>query len=340
MTDARPHAHAAPAPHTAVAGERPSVFRTERLTKCYRRRGAPPVLATDAVTFEVRQGEVFGLLGANGAGKTTLVRQLVGLLRPDAGEIALFGRDLVRDPRLASRYVAYLPQDEGVLADLPVGTAIEVTARMRGLSRRAARAARESLLAELELGALAGRPIGAMSGGQRRLAAVATALAGDRPVLVLDEPTTGLDADARRRVWRAIHHRRTHAGATVVLVTHNVLEAETVLDRVAIMKAGNVAACDTPGALKAATFDQVRLDLVWRDEEPPDDPYVERLRASARINGRRWSVRLPADDARAALAHLSGGPLLAALDDFALATPSLEEAYLALGGATGELDRE
>ena len=156
-------------------------------------------------------------------------------------------------------------------------------------------------------------------------------------LLVLDEPTTGLDTTARRAVWAALHARRA-AGATVVLVTHNVLEAETVLDRVAVFDRGSVIACDTPGRLKAAVSDEVRLDLVWRADPPLDDPTVAALAATAVQTGHRWSTRLPAEEARTALGRLTSGAAFAALDDFTLATPTLEDVYLALGGRARDLE--
>jgi ABC-2 type transport system ATP-binding protein len=134
-------------------------------------------------------------------------------------------------------------------------------------------------------------------------------------------------------VWSALDRRRTSLGVTVVLVTHNVLEAEAVLDRVAFLDRGRVLACDTPGRLKAQVSDEVRLDLVWRSDPPTDDPTVAALAPRASRTGRRWSLRLPVDEARDALTRLTGGPAFAALDDFTLATPSLEDVYLALGGA-------
>jgi ABC-2 type transport system ATP-binding protein len=289
------------------------------------------VLANDDITLRVTSGEVFGLLGPNGAGKSTLVRQLVGLLAPDAGAITLFGRPL--DRRLVAAGVAYLPQADVAIADQSVRAAIETTAVLRGLKRGGAKAAAAAIVDELGLHAVADRPIGQMSGGQRRLAAFGTCLAGDRPVLVLDEPTTGLDPVSRRAVWAAIERRRAERGTGVVLVTHNVLEAETVLDRVAVLHDGRVVACDSPGRLKARLGDGVRLELVWRDEPPLHDPTVASLAGRAVVAGRRWSLRLPAEEARAALTTLTTSELLAELDDFTLATPSLEDVYLGLGVA-------
>jgi ABC-2 type transport system ATP-binding protein len=292
----------------------------------------PPVRANDGVDLDVRRGELFGILGPNGAGKTTLVRQLTGLLRPDAGSIELLGHDLVRHPDRAARLIGYLGQESTALDELTVALAAETTARLRGLAVPAARAARDAVLDELGLAPLAGRPIKRLSGGQRRLACFATALVGERPVLVLDEPTTGMDPVARRAVWAAVDRRRTALGATVLLVTHNVIEAETVLDRVAVLDHGKVIACDTPAALRALVADEVRLDLVWRYEAPVGVPAVAALRPLAEVSGRRWTLRLPQDRARTAVAEITGGPAFAALDDFTLAVPSLEDVYLALGG--------
>jgi len=321
---------------TAAAPALTAAVRLDGLSRSHRgRRGAPDVLAVDDVSLVVEQGEVFGLLGPNGAGKTTLVRLLVGVLTPGAGRVTLLGHD-VRD---AGRLVAWLAQEEPALVEIPVRLAVETTGRLRGLGRRAARAAATDLLEELDLGELAARPMTTLSGGQRRLAQLATALVGDRPVLVLDEPTTGLDPAARRAVWAALRRRQAVRGTTVVLVTHNVLEAEAVLDRVAVLDRGKVIACDTPRGLKALVCDEVRLDLVWRTDPPYDDQAVAALATRAEVIGRQWHVRLPAEEAREALGRLTRGPALAALEDVTLATPTLEDVYLALGGRDSDLER-
>ncbi|MFJ7985359.1 ABC transporter ATP-binding protein [Streptomyces sp. NPDC096351] len=301
------------------------------------RRGAPAtpeVRATDGISLDVRGGEIFGLLGPNGAGKSTLVRQLTGLMRPDSGSVRLLGHDLVRHPERASRLLAYLGQESTALDELTVALAAETTGRLRGLGVREARAERDAVLEELGLGPLASRPLRRLSGGQRRLACVAAALVGERPVLVLDEPTTGMDPVARRAVWAAVDRRRAEYGTTVLLVTHNVIEAETVLDRVAVLDRGRVIACDTPAGLKERVAGEVRVELVWRESAPLHLPEVASLRELAQETGRRWMLRLAPDEARAAVATVTGGAAFTALDDFTLATPSLEDVYLALGGAT------
>lgn len=254
-------------------------------------------------------------------------------MRPDSGSVRLLGHDVVRHPERAARLLAYLGQESTALDELTVSLAAETTARLRGLDAPAARAQRDAVLDELGLGPLASRPLKKLSGGQRRLACFATALVGRRPLLVLDEPTTGMDPVARRAVWAAVDRRRAEEGTTVLLVTHNVIEAETVLDRVAVLEQGRVIACDTPSGLKAHVAHEVRLDLLWRERPPLDVPEVAALRDSAAESGRRWVLRLAPDEARAAVAAVTGGSAFAALDDFTLATPSLEDVYLALGGS-------
>lgn len=320
-----------PAPRIPLRSRRSGAFGTHRP-----HQGSAGVRATDEVRLDVRRGEIFGLLGPNGAGKSTLVRQLTGLLRPDRGAIRILGHDIVRHPERAARILAYLGQESTALDELTVALAAETTGRLRGLTTRAARAERDAILDELGLTPLAARPLKKLSGGQRRLACFATALVGERPLLVLDEPTTGMDPVARRAVWAAVDRRRAERGTTVLLVTHNVIEAETVLDRVAVFDRGRVIACDTPAGLKERVAEQVRVELVWREAAPLDVPEVAALRPAAVVSGRRWALRLGPDAARAAVAAVTGGAAFAALDDFTLATPSLEDAYLALGGSESD----
>jgi ABC-2 type transport system ATP-binding protein len=312
-----------------------SAYEIHGLDKSYRGASEP---ANRGIDLEIPAGEIFGLLGPNGAGKTTLVRQLVGLVRPDRGSLRLFGHDLVADPSIAARLVSYLAQDEPALAELPVRRAVETTARLRGMRRAEAGRQSTALVEELGLGPVADRPLIRLSGGQRRLACVASALAAQRRVLVLDEPTAGLDPVGRRAVWSSLR-ARCELGATVVLVTHNVTEAETVLDRVAVLDRGRLIAADTPGRLKSAVDDCVRVQLVWRHDPPAADPTVQVLARTATVDGRRWSVRVPRADVRDVLDGLTRGALLDTLDDFTVASPSLEDVYLSLGGRANDLER-
>ncbi|CAM5647765.1 ABC transporter ATP-binding protein OS=Streptomyces cyaneofuscatus OX=66883 GN=G3I52_18110 PE=4 SV=1 [Streptomyces cyaneofuscatus] len=206
-------------------------------------------------------------------------------MRPDSGSVEILGHDIVRHPERAARILAYLGQESSALDELTVSLAAETTGRLRGLdgTAGAGRAGRRTRGAGAHAASPGGRS--KLSGGQRRLACFAAALVGERPLLVLDEPTTGMDPVARRAVWSAVDRRRAERGTTVLLVTHNVIEAETVLDRVAVLDRGRVIACDTPSGLKEQVAGEVRVDLVWREAAPLHVPEVAALRDRAVESG-------------------------------------------------------
>jgi ABC-2 type transport system ATP-binding protein len=304
-----------------------AAYVVENLTKIYG-AGLPP--ANDAIDLTIYEREVFGLLGPNGAGKSTLVRQLCGLARPTHGQIRLFDRDLVREPHLARQWVALQPQNMALPLQTRVAELLELTGRLRGLSPAEARRQTEALLAEFGLEPLARKTLYVLSGGQRRLVGIATTLIGDRPVLVFDEPTNELDPQIRRKVWGRIR-QAARAGATVVLVTHNVVEAEEALDRVAILSGGRVLALGTVGEIKERVARQVRLDLVFR---PDRDGVARELLAGwpavHQTGARRYHVVVPQAEAERAIHRIL--PYLACLDDFRIITPNLEDVYLEVSG--------
>lgn len=309
---------------------RNAAYEVRNLRKVYR---APVVTANDGIDFVVQPGESFGLLGANGAGKTTLVRQLVGLLTPTSGEIRLFG-DPIRaggEARIG-RTVAYLPQGSLALGELKVAEAITWTGILRGCGAATARAQTEELLEQLQLASVAERQIRKLSGGQRRLVQVGMTLVGHLPVLILDEPTADIDPSLRRRIWELLAERG-RAGAAVILVTHDVAEAEHVLDRVAILDRGRVAAAGTPGQLKADLAHRTRIEVVVAEDASVSVREVAgSLGEASKIEGRRISGWTPAEDAIRILEKVmtSAGP--GALEDARLVTPTLEDVYLAVSG--------
>jgi len=286
-------------------------------------------LVSDGIDLSVLRGEVLGLVGPNGAGKTTLVRQLMGLLRPDAGTVTLLETDLTTHRRAAADIVGYLAQDETAIADLPLRVAVVSTARLRGLTRTAATEAADALIDELGIAQLASRPLVHLSGGQRRLAAIACALVGDRPVLLLDEPTAGLDPAARRKLWVALKRRQRERGTTIVVVTHDMTELDAIADRVAVLLAGRIAACDTPGVLKAGIGDHVTLRLVWRGQATRLQQLADSMASSVAKDGPRWELRLPLHAAQLLLGWLTAPDHVGVLDDFSLTTASLDEVWLA-----------
>lgn len=220
---------------------------------------------TDA-TFDVAQG-LFGLLGPNGAGKSTLMRILASLLPPDRGTARLGAIDLVREPVRGKRHLGYLPQDFGVHPGVSARRLLEYLAVLKGLADRSARVARvDALLEQVNLERDADRPVSEYSGGMRQRFGVAQALLADPRLLIVDEPTAGLDPAERNR----LHQLLIEVGrrAVVLISTHIVEDVANICERVAIMAAGRVVAAGTPESLCG------ELDgCVWtRTVGPADEP--------------------------------------------------------------------
>ena len=312
-------------------------YEVRNLQKVYR---SPPVVANDGISFTVEPGEVFGLLGPNGAGKTTLVRQLVALLRPTGGDIRLFGELVGRSSsdRRIGRTVAYLPQGALSLGELRVEEAIRWTAMLRGATDRVAVNDTAELLDALNLRSVADRQIRKLSGGQRRLVQIAMTLVARLPVLVLDEPTTDVDPALRQRIWDLLIDR-ARAGAAVILVTHDVAEAEHALERVAILAGGKVIAQGRPAELKAGLSHRTRLEIVVGEGASVSMAALAAdLDSDARIRGRRVSAWVPADEAMRRLEKITSTAGEGVLEDVRLVTPTLEDVYLDLHGRMLEED--
>lgn len=250
------------------AGATEPVFDVVGLTKTY---GRDQRRANDDLTLSIARGEIFGILGDNGAGKTTLVRQMAGLVAPTDGTVHFLGTPVGQAAEQLTRQVGYMPQSAFALNNLKVREAIHFTARFRGLSRRDARAEVARLLDEWGIGDLADRAAAQLSGGQRRLLQLAVTMAGRPEVLILDEPTNDLDPVNRKRVWQLLRDANQQ-GATIIFVTHEAIEAEKVVHRVAIMRSGRVVALGRPLELKREIGHQFRLELIGTPGCPPTLP--------------------------------------------------------------------
>jgi ABC-2 type transport system ATP-binding protein len=204
--------------------------------------------ANRGIDLDVPRGEIIAVLGPNGAGKTTFLRQLTTEIRPTSGSIRVFGIDAVREPARVKRLMGIMPQEAGLFDTLTVRTHLELFARLKGLSRAAAVNATVSVVTALGLAPELDARVGALSGGQRRRILIALALLGDPPLLVLDEPTTGLDPASRRGVWFLLR-RIAHHGTTIMLSTHYLDEADHLSHRIAIVHAGQIVACGTRAEL-------------------------------------------------------------------------------------------
>lgn len=297
----------------------------------HKRYTTPDVVANDGLTFSCFAGEAFGLLGANGAGKTTLVRQLIGLLRPTSGDIKLFGETLKPGQNVGGR-VSYLPQGSTSLGELRVHEAISSTAILRGCGKRTATSESEELIAALGLDGLEDRQLRKLSGGQRRLVQIGMTFAARLPVLILDEPTADIDPAKRRDIWRLISDR-ARGGSAVILVTHDVAEAERVLDRVAILERGRIISMGTPAELKADLAHRTRIELVLAEgSDVPAADVVATLGPEAKVEGRRISSWVASDDAIRLLDKVISTFGSSDLEDVRLVTPSLEDVYLEVSG--------
>ena len=301
-----------------------------------RRYGEETVL--DGLDLHVEPGTVHGLLGPNGAGKTTTVRILSTLLDPHGGTATVAGFDVVRQAALVRRHVGLVGQHAAVDEILGGRDNLVMFGRLSHLGTRRARQRADELLEQFDLVDAAERPVSTYSGGMRRRLDLAAGLVLDPTVLLLDEPTTGLDPAGRREVWQAV--RALVAGGTAVLLTTQYLEeVDQLASQVTVLNHGRVAAAGTPDALKAS-IGQDRLDVVVRDEA--DLPAAQTaLRAVAGdadvdLDGRR--VTATVTDRIAALTHvvrtLDDAGIV--VDDVILRRPTLDEVFLHLTGSTKE----
>ncbi|NYE36293.1 ABC-2 type transport system ATP-binding protein [Nocardioides cavernae] len=216
------------------------------------------VRAVDGVDLDVAEGEVVGFLGPNGAGKTTTLRMLTTLLRPDAGTATVAGYDVVRESQQVRRSIGYVSQAGGVSSGARAGEEVMDHGMLYGLSRTQVESRGKELFAQLQLDGLWERMPKNMSGGQKRRLDIVMGLIHDPTLVFLDEPTTGLDPQARANLWEHIARLRTERGATVFLTTHYLDEADALSDRIVIIDQGRIVASDTSDNLKA----QVSGDLV------------------------------------------------------------------------------
>jgi ABC-type multidrug transport system ATPase subunit len=317
------------------------VYQVEHLTKTYR-TGGGVVVANDDVSLTLERGEILGLLGENGAGKTTLVKQLLNLVAPTAGRILLDGQDVARAPGRVAERVSYLAQRPYGIQDLTPWQAIYFTAHIRGAARAAARGEADALVEEWQLGQQRDRAIRRLSGGQQRLVGLALALAGRREVMILDEPTNELDPANRHRVWETLLRRNREAGTTILLVTHNLHEAERVVQRVAIMRSGRLLAAGRPGALaagRAGAARPVRVELTLAPGAA-ENGALRRLQdgwagCATPAGADRWTITAPREELATVVPRLLADLGTEAVEDLRLQTHSLEDLYLAFDPREG-----
>ena len=212
----------------------------KKLTKDY-----GPLRALDGIDFEIREGECFGFLGPNGAGKTTAMSIIYCFLPPTSGSLKIFGMDANRNPSEIKARTGVMPQDDNLDLELSVFKNLIVYARYFDIPKREATVLARDLLEFVELSEKADINIRALSGGMKRKLMLARSLINKPALLMLDEPTTGLDPHSRHSVWDKLNHLKSNK-TTIILTTHYMEEAEKLCDRVAIMNSGKIVAIDTP----------------------------------------------------------------------------------------------
>ncbi len=226
--------------------------------------------AVDGLDLQVRGGELYALLGPNGAGKTTTLRMVAGLLAPDAGRIAVFGADVVADPRGAKRLMAWVPDEPMIYDKLTALEYLQFVAGLWEVDAKAAAARAEALLRGFDLWDRRGQRCEGFSRGMKQKVALAGALIHEPRLLILDEPLTGLDAGAARQV-KDMLQARVRAGATVILTTHILEVAERLADRIGIIRQGRLVAQGTMDELRTRfhgegrTLEDVFLQVVGAD---------------------------------------------------------------------------
>jgi ABC-2 type transport system ATP-binding protein len=317
------------------------VLVVEDLVKTYpATRKEPAVEAVRGISFTVEAGETFGLLGPNGAGKSTTLGCITTLVRPTSGRVTVDGVDVVARPEDAKRLIAVVPQSRNLDRDLTVRELLVYHGRYFGLAAAERESRADRLMAEMQLTEKAGAKPLTLSGGMQQRAMIARALMHDPRVLLLDEPTTGLDPQARRIMWDTVSALQAR-GITVILTTHYMEEADRLCQRLAVVDHGRILTLDTPAALKRALPGGQILDLSMRSDSPlqpalaavPGVLRIERVEREAEEDGLE-RLRLfidPADGLLDRVFHAvreGGGELR----HVSLNAPSLEDVYIHLTG--------
>jgi ABC-2 type transport system ATP-binding protein len=308
----------------------------EGLEKSYK-----DVRALDGMSFSVPAGQVFGLLGPNGAGKSTTVRALATLTRPDGGTARVAGNDVLREPTAVRRAIGYVPQASGVDREATGRENLLLQGRLQGMRGPQLERRADELLELFGLGDKRGAQVKTYSGGQKRRLDVAIGLVHRPQVLFLDEPTTGLDPEARVAMWDELTRLSSQETLTILLTTHYLEEADRLAERVAIVSQGRVVVEGRPDDLKR----ELRGESVTVDLSAPADGAAGAVEAldgvhEVLVDGRRLHARVErgAETAPAILAALdtAGVPARAVT----IARPSLDDVYLHYTGRDFHSDDE
>jgi ABC-2 type transport system ATP-binding protein len=307
-----------------------AAIRIQSLSKTYAAgKGAEPKRALNDVSFDVPRGQIFGLLGPNGAGKSTLINILAGLVVKTSGDVSIWGFDIDEHPRNAKRSIGVVPQE--IIFD-PFFTpreTLEIQAGLYGIPPRDRRS--DILLAAMHLTDKANAYSRTLSGGMKRRLLVAKAMTHSPPILVLDEPTAGVDVELRRQLWDYVRQLNAQ-GVTIVLTTHYLEEAEELCDRIAIINHGRVIANEPTRELVSKA--QEKAVVVTFDRDIAQVPTNAAFQNISLVDERTLEITYRKD-------HTNAGQVLAALTaaglsivDVSTRDPDLEDVFLSLTAAT------
>jgi len=308
----------------------PGVIEVADLTKVF---GA--VTAVDHVSFEVREGEIFGFLGPNGAGKTTTTRMLTGVIPMDAGSVQIFGHDISTAPFRARQRFGVVPETSNAYADLTGWQNLMLMADLYGVPRHRAEERCRHLLETLGIYERRDQKVQGYSKGMKQRLILAMALLHEPELLFLDEPTSGLDVQSTRMIL-ALLRGLNEGGTTIFLTTHNMDEANQLCDRVGIIRGGRIVAVDAPEKLKAAIERLHRIEVSFDGAVTADDLTSLPGIAAAGRTGDKWQITT--GDADAAIRSVVAfsrerGVRIVTLQTLA---PSLDDAFLRLTGEEGK----
>jgi ABC-2 type transport system ATP-binding protein len=304
------------------------IIKVEHLSKTF-----GDVKAVDDISFDVKQGEIFGFLGPNGAGKTTTINMLTTLLKPSSGKAIITGYDLSENANEIRRYVGVVPQDYTSDEEMTGYQNIILCADLYGISRNYSKSHAVELLSLVELEKAASRKVSTYSGGMRRRLELACGLINYPRLLFLDEPTLGLDVQTRAAVWKYIITLKKEYGMTLFLTTHYLEEADSLCDRIAIIDHGHIIKIGTPDELKESVGGEVIV--VGVKETEPDisnDLSQVKLVKEVKKNGNIYRIKSDqGEDATPQIMDLVRSKGLH-VTKISLIMPTLDEAYLDLTG--------
>ncbi|MCK9590547.1 MAG: ATP-binding cassette domain-containing protein [Methanoregula sp.] len=287
-----------------------------------------PVVAVDGVSIAVEEGGIFGFLGPNGAGKTTTIRMLTGVLTPDAGTARIGGIDIHKNPLGAKMKMGIIPENGTVYSDLTAEQNILWTAKFYGLDKTRREQRAFEILSRLGLTGRRHDLVRTFSKGMRQRISIACAIVHSPPVLVLDEPTTGLDVYSRRLVIDTIRHMNEE-GSTILLTTHNIEEANALWSSICIINKGKIVATGSPEKLKK-TFDTSRYVEISFEQPVKRDLFTSQGITRVENRGDKWRIFM--DDPDQAVKYLAALAEHNHLKILSIATsnPSLEEVFVQL----------